>query len=193
MKADPKECSGTRSSERALRVFEDNGQPVFRKTSYTLRIARLTYHQQSCRLIYSFVLFDEWPYTSSTLMKLSITVALCIALPSSGASDNHFKVVYDGGSISDVKVGKELKLFIDASQIRLAKNKENVLTIQPTRSWRSATARTSIAAWAPPSGSQSSRLVSARSWRLRSRRSTSWALPGMTPARRRNCVPGEQD
>lgn len=56
-------------------------------------------------------------------MKLSIIALLCIALPTF-AGENSYHVVYDGGSIPDVKVGKALKLFIDAKEIRLAPEKD---------------------------------------------------------------------
>ena len=68
-------------------------------------------------------------------MKTIIVAALCLSLPTFAASDNHYKVVYDGGSLPDLKTGKPLKLFIDAGQIRLAvdKNKgETIATIPPT-------------------------------------------------------------
>jgi hypothetical protein len=39
------------------------------------------------------------------------------------ASDNGYKVAYDGGSVPDIKTGTDLKLFIDYNQIRLVKDK----------------------------------------------------------------------
>jgi CxxC motif-containing protein (DUF1111 family) len=44
-------------------------------------------------------------------------------------ADNGYKVAYDGGSIPDLKAGVGMKLYIDARQIRLEKDKTNVLTI----------------------------------------------------------------
>jgi hypothetical protein len=46
-----------------------------------------------------------------------------------GANDNSYKVAYDGGSVPDIKPGTGMKLFIESSQIRLAKNKTDVITI----------------------------------------------------------------
>jgi hypothetical protein len=45
------------------------------------------------------------------------------------ASDNGYKVAYDGESIPEVKAGTNMKLFIDSNQIRLVKDKTNVITI----------------------------------------------------------------
>jgi len=45
------------------------------------------------------------------------------------AADNGYKVAYDGGSVPDVKTGTDLKLFIEPNQIRLVKDKADVITI----------------------------------------------------------------
>jgi hypothetical protein len=45
------------------------------------------------------------------------------------AADNGYKLAYDGGSISDVKTGASLKLHIDSNQIRIVKDKSEVITI----------------------------------------------------------------
>lgn len=45
------------------------------------------------------------------------------------ASDNSYKVKYDGGSNQELKTGTELKLYMDAKQIRFVKNKSDVITI----------------------------------------------------------------
>jgi len=45
------------------------------------------------------------------------------------AADNGYKLAYDGGSISDVKTGANLKLHIDSNQIRIVKDKSKVITI----------------------------------------------------------------
>lgn len=68
-------------------------------------------------------------------MKILLITILCVALPTFGASNNSYKVVYDGGSLPDLKAGKGLKLFIDASQIRLAADNsksEAIATIPPS-------------------------------------------------------------
>jgi hypothetical protein len=45
------------------------------------------------------------------------------------AGDNGYKVTYDGGSIADTKTGTGLKLYIESNQIRLVKDKNDVVTI----------------------------------------------------------------
>jgi hypothetical protein len=64
-------------------------------------------------------------------MKQLLAVALCVMVPSAvfGATDNSYKVAYDGGSIPGTKAGDGLKLFIDTDRIRLMKGKEEVITI----------------------------------------------------------------
>ena len=59
-----------------------------------------------------------------------VSAALCVLLPlSTFAGDSGYKVTYDGGSISDVKAGAGMKLVIDANQIRLIKDKSEVLVL----------------------------------------------------------------
>jgi hypothetical protein len=63
-------------------------------------------------------------------MKVLTALVLCIALPLSLlAGDNFYKVTYDGGSIVDEKPGTGMKLFIEANQIRLVKDKKDVAVI----------------------------------------------------------------
>ncbi len=63
-------------------------------------------------------------------MKTLIAVFLCLAIPLTVlAGDNGYKVNYDGGSIPDIKAGTGMKLYIDANQIRLVKDKTEVMTI----------------------------------------------------------------
>lgn len=55
---------------------------------------------------------------------------LCVAVPMAGfAADKGYKVVYDGGSLPDLKTGTDLKLFIESTQIRFAKDKKDVIAI----------------------------------------------------------------
>jgi hypothetical protein len=59
-----------------------------------------------------------------------LAVVLCVVIPLVAfAGDNAYKVTYDGGSIADAKAGTGMKLFIDPSQIRLVKDKGEVVTI----------------------------------------------------------------
>jgi len=63
-------------------------------------------------------------------MKRLLAVALSLIVPATlFAGDNSYKVAYDGGSVPDVKTGIGLKLFIESNQIRLVRDKTNVVTI----------------------------------------------------------------
>lgn len=64
-------------------------------------------------------------------MNKTLAVMLCVFVPMAafGASDNSYKVAYDGGSIPDIKAGADAKLYIEANQIRLVRNKKDVAVI----------------------------------------------------------------
>lgn len=67
-------------------------------------------------------------------MKQLIVMSLCAILPViSFASDDGYKVNYDGGSITTLKAGSGLTLYIDSKQIRLVRGKGEVMAI-PTSS-----------------------------------------------------------
>jgi hypothetical protein len=55
---------------------------------------------------------------------------LCIAIPAAVfASDGSYKVTYDGGSVSNIKTGTGVKLYIEANQIRFVKDGTDIATI----------------------------------------------------------------
>jgi len=63
-------------------------------------------------------------------MNRFLAVILCVAVPLTVlAGDNGYKVTYDGGSITDTKAGTDMKLFIDTNQVRLVRDKTEVITI----------------------------------------------------------------
>jgi hypothetical protein len=63
-------------------------------------------------------------------MKSLVTIILCVAIPLTiFASDNGYKITYDGGSIPDVKAGTGMKLIIEANQVRLVRDKGEVISI----------------------------------------------------------------
>ncbi len=63
-------------------------------------------------------------------MKRLLSVVLCLAMPLTLlAGENGYKVNYDGGSIADAKAGTSMRLVIEANQIRLVKDKTEVVTI----------------------------------------------------------------
>jgi opacity protein-like surface antigen len=67
-------------------------------------------------------------------MKRLLAVVLCLAMPiAMAAADIGYKVAYDGGSIPDVKAGMDMKLYIEADQIRLVRDKKDVVTIPASK------------------------------------------------------------
>jgi CxxC motif-containing protein (DUF1111 family) len=63
-------------------------------------------------------------------LKSLLALLLCIFVPVTGfAADNSYKVTYDGGSIPDTKAGVSLHLAIEATQIRLMKDKADLILI----------------------------------------------------------------
>jgi hypothetical protein len=63
-------------------------------------------------------------------MKQLIAMVICVAMPlAMSAADNGYKVEYDGGSLPDIKAGVGMKLYIDPSQIRMVRDKMDVVVI----------------------------------------------------------------
>jgi hypothetical protein len=64
-------------------------------------------------------------------MNKFLVIVLCLAMPLTAfaADSGYYKVQYDGGSIADAKAGTGMKLFIDSNQVRLVKDKGDVITI----------------------------------------------------------------
>jgi hypothetical protein len=63
-------------------------------------------------------------------MKIIIAIFLCILVPMAVfAGDDGYKLAYDGGSIPDIKTGAKVKLHLDSSQIRVMKDKAELVTI----------------------------------------------------------------
>ena len=63
-------------------------------------------------------------------MKKLVCILLCFAFPISVfAGDNSYKVVYDGGSLSNAKAGTDMKLSIDGNNIQIRKGGSDVVTI----------------------------------------------------------------
>jgi hypothetical protein len=63
-------------------------------------------------------------------MKCLLAIALSLIVPAVLLlAENGYKVAYDGGSVPDIKTGSGLKLYIEPNQIRLARDKTDVVTI----------------------------------------------------------------
>lgn len=63
-------------------------------------------------------------------MRILAVLLLCVLLPSTSiAADAGYRVSYDGGSVSDLKTGSNLRLQFDQTSIHLMKGNENVLSV----------------------------------------------------------------
>lgn len=63
-------------------------------------------------------------------MKKFISLFLALLFPISAlAGDNSYKIVYDGGSLPNSKAGTDMKLYIEGSNIRIVRNKADVVVI----------------------------------------------------------------
>jgi len=63
-------------------------------------------------------------------MKRFIAALLCLLVPTIAfAAYNSYKVAYDGGSIADIKSGASANLVIEQTQIRLAKDKKDLVAV----------------------------------------------------------------
>jgi hypothetical protein len=67
-------------------------------------------------------------------MKRLFALFLCLVVPVTVfATDNSYKVTYDGGSIQGTKVGSTARLSIETAQVRLSENNSDLMVI-PTSS-----------------------------------------------------------
>jgi hypothetical protein len=65
-------------------------------------------------------------------MKCILAVVLCLALPLmlfSADSQPSYKITYDGGSLSNVKGGAGLRLYVNSTSVRFLKDKAEVMSI----------------------------------------------------------------
>lgn len=63
-------------------------------------------------------------------MKKLLATLLCLLFPVSVfAGDNSYKIIYDGGSVPNAKAGTNMKLYIDGSNIRIVKDKADVIVV----------------------------------------------------------------
>jgi hypothetical protein len=59
-----------------------------------------------------------------------IAVLLCVLVPAATvAAEDGYKVVYDGGSLQEIKTGTDVRLFIEPNRIRFTNKKAELVTI----------------------------------------------------------------
>lgn len=65
-------------------------------------------------------------------MKKLLTIALCLSFPLSVlAGENGFKVKYDGGTITDLKTGTDLRMELHGNQIQFFRGKDDLVQAIP--------------------------------------------------------------
>jgi hypothetical protein len=63
-------------------------------------------------------------------MKRALCLFLCFLIPGLAlAGENSYKVKYDGGSLSDVKAGSDVKLVIDGDKIKFMDGSKELVTV----------------------------------------------------------------
>jgi hypothetical protein len=63
-------------------------------------------------------------------MKSFVALVLCLSIPfTCMAAENSYKVVYDGGSLQNIKTGTEVQLIIEQDKVRIVHGKEDVISI----------------------------------------------------------------
>jgi len=63
-------------------------------------------------------------------MKKLIAILLCFLFPISAvAGETSYKIIYDGGSLPESKAGSDMKLFIEGNNIRIVRDKSDVVVI----------------------------------------------------------------
>ena len=65
-------------------------------------------------------------------MKYLVALFLCLALPAgvfAADSQPSFKVVYDGGSLTNAKAGTKLNLSVDSTSVRISDGKTEIVNI----------------------------------------------------------------
>jgi len=65
-------------------------------------------------------------------LKTTIVAMLCCTLAAaSSVANDGYKVIYDGGSIPDIKSGSGMRLHIDQARIRLTTDKSELVSVPP--------------------------------------------------------------
>lgn len=72
------------------------------------------------------------PMEGKITMKRTLAVVLCLAVASTtfaASNETSYKVVYDGGSLPDLKTGAGLKLYLEGDKVRFLRDKSDILII----------------------------------------------------------------
>jgi hypothetical protein len=59
-------------------------------------------------------------------------ILCCLLVLAAFAADSGYKLKYDGGSVGDLKAGKEVHLLLDANRIRLVDHGTEILSLPPS-------------------------------------------------------------
>lgn len=64
-------------------------------------------------------------------MKSVLAVVLCLAIPfvAFASSENSYKVIYDGGSLPELKTGTKVKMYIEGNVVKFIDGKNEVAAI----------------------------------------------------------------
>jgi len=64
-------------------------------------------------------------------LKSFVALLLCLLIPTMAfaANDNGYKVMYDGGSLQNVKAGTDVQLVIDPDRVRILQDKAEIANI----------------------------------------------------------------
>jgi hypothetical protein len=63
-------------------------------------------------------------------MRRLLAVVLCVALSAGVAvSETSYKVIYDGGSLTEVKTGSDMHMFIEGKQVRFVKGGKEIANV----------------------------------------------------------------
>jgi hypothetical protein len=64
-------------------------------------------------------------------LKSFVALLLCLLVPTMAfaANDNGYKVIYDGGSLQNVKAGTDVRLVIDPDRVRILNGKDEIANI----------------------------------------------------------------
>jgi hypothetical protein len=64
-------------------------------------------------------------------MRQALAVILCFTLPVAlAAADSGYRITYDGGSLSELKSGSGVRLYIDSNEVRLLRDKSPVVSVR---------------------------------------------------------------